>query len=157
MRALTMDELSFVSGGKSAPKKETEVVVVTGSLGMRASGFSLASLFGGGGSRVTPTVDIGLELNLDLNDLMDDLDDSVTTVAEMGASVLSQMQTMGQASISKSGYNSWAVVGRDGAGNRFTVTGVGSSINSVTRTNSAGTSRWTPVWSVPNGGFWQPI
>jgi hypothetical protein len=156
MRALTVEELEFVSGGTNLDAVET--IIVTGTPSEpEPSGSGLGAYFtgfdpnrGGGGK-----VDIGVEIGLDLNKMMRDLDDSITTNNEKGAEILNQMQTLGQATINKGNTNSWSVVGTIN-GVRFVVTGQGSNITSVTRSGRGGTMTWQSSWGVPGGGFWRP-
>ncbi len=158
MRALTMEELSFVSGGTAS--EDVEVVIVTGPATPPSTGGSgLGPYFtgfdpnkGGGGGKV----DIALELKLDLNQLMKDADDSRTSVTEKGAQILNSMQPLGQASIQKGNTNSWAVIGMLN-GIRYTITCVGANITSVVQNSRAGARTWQPSVGAPEGGFWRPF
>ena len=102
MRALTTEELDFVSGGE---EPTVETIVVTGTLTPSddsTGGAGVGPFFTAfNPNKPSYSVDVSLELNLDLNKLANDLDDSNTSVAEKGAQLLQQMQTLGQASINK--------------------------------------------------------
>ena len=156
MRALTMEELDFVSGGE---EPTVETIVVTGTLTPSddsTGGAGVGPFFTAfNPNKPSYSVDVSLELNLDLNKLANDLDDSNTSVAEKGAQLLQQMQTLGQASINKGNTNSWSVVGTLN-GVKYAVTGQGGTITGVSRSTRGGTMIWQSSWGAPGGGFWRP-
>jgi hypothetical protein len=151
MRALTMDEVGFVSGGTAPtpPPREAEIVVVTGHLGGYFSGahlpqFSMPDI-GVGGSGATP-----VDFDFDLDGFFERAG-SNQTVGQFALNLGSLPGNSVTTTAIPGGIQH--VVGYGSNGNTITVTDFGGngSLDRVTwRPSSFSNYLWVP------GSGWQP-